>query len=243
VEPDRAKIEKYFTSKFPKWAIWLIVIGVLALLGPVAVKVVGLLMVVGGGFAIYNSTQVASDAEIDEWKQEDLSKLKQRSLVKMGIDASALEGETAIITGLRLRNIGKSKFGYRKGKDGNLRFTPVNSQLISFTRDQLLIYNCSLDLITGKPENEETEEYFYKDVVSAQTKSESFTVNIPGSELNGIQLTDAETFSLTTSGGNGPKVELRANSLIEKLGGGEIPTTTAERTIQGIRTMLRDKKR
>jgi len=35
---------------------------------------------------------------------------------------------------------------------------------------------------------------------------------------------------------------LKDDSLIQKLGGGEIPTTTAERAIQAIRKMLREKK-
>jgi hypothetical protein len=242
VEPDRAKIEKYFTSKFPKWAIWLIVIGVLALLAPGPVKLIGVLMIAGGGFAIYSSMQIASDSEIDEWTQDDLSKLNKRSLDKMGIDESELVGEGVIITGLRLKNLGAARFGYRKGKDSILRYTPVDAKLINFTKDQLLVYSCALDLITGNPVNEATEEYFYRDVVSVQTKSESVTVNLPGSEFNGMQLNDAEIFSMSTSGGTGPTVVLRQASLIQKLGGGEIPTTIAERAIQTIRKMLREKK-
>jgi hypothetical protein len=35
---------------------------------------------------------------------------------------------------------------------------------------------------------------------------------------------------------------LRDPALIQKMGGGEIPTTTAERAIQTIRKMLREKK-
>jgi hypothetical protein len=242
MKPDRARISKYFTSKFPKWAIWLIVIGVLALIGPNAVKLVGLVMVVGGGFAIYNSTQVASDAEIDEWTQEDLNKLNKRSLDKLGIDTSELVGEGVIVTGPRLSNLGVAKFGFRKGKDSVLRFTPVNSTLINFTKDQLLVYRCALDLLTGNPVNEATDEYFYRDVVSVQTASETVSVSLPGTELQGLQCNAAETFKLTTSGGTSVSMMLKDDSLIQKLGGGEIPTTTAERAIQTIRKMLREKK-
>jgi len=246
VEPDRAKIEKYFMSKFPKWAIWLIVIGIVVLIVGLNAKsvvlLVGVLLIAGGGFAIFNSMQIPSDSEIDDWTQQDLSKLNKRSLDKMGIDDSELVGEGVTITGLRLKNLGAAKFGFRKGKDGILRYTPVDSKLINFTRDQLLVYSCALDLITGNPVNEATEEYFYRDVVSVQTRSESITVNLPGSELNGMQLNDAEIFSLSTSGGTGPTVVLRQASLIQKLGGGEIPTTIAERAIQTIRKMLREKK-
>jgi hypothetical protein len=242
MDPNRASIEKYFMSKFPKWAIFLIVIGVLMLLGPIVVKVVGLLFVVGGGFAIYNSSQVASDAEIDQWTQEDLKKLNQRSLEKMGIDASEIVGEGVIVTGPRLSNLGPSKFGYRKGKDNVLRFTPINSTIINFTQNQLLVYRCALDLITGNPVNEATDEYFYRDVVSVQTLSDTVSVSLPGTQFQGLQLNAAETFRLTTSGGTSVSMALRDPSLIQRMGGGEIPTTTAERAIQTIRKMLREKK-
>jgi len=242
VEPDRAKIEKYFTSKFPKWAIWLIVIGVLLLLAPGAVKLVGLLLIAGGGFAIYSSMQIPSDAEIDEWTQGDLAKLSKRSLEKMGIDDSELQSETVTLTGPRLKDLGPSKFGYRKGKDNILRFTPVNSTVINFTQNQLLVYTCALDLISGNTVNEATDEYFYRDVVSVQTLSETVSVNLPGSEFNGLQCNAAESFRLTTSGGTSVSMVLRDPSLIQKMGGGEIPTTVAERAIQTIRKMLREKK-
>jgi hypothetical protein len=242
VDPNRASIEKYFMSKFPKWAIGLIVIGVLMLAGPVVLKIVGVLMVAGGGFAIYNSTQVASDAEIDQWTQDDLSKLNKRSLDKLGTDASELVGEAVIITGPRLSNLGPSKFGYRKGKDNILRFTPVNSTIINFTQNQLLIYRCALDLISGNPVNEQTDEYFYRDVVSVQTLSDTVSVSLPGKEFQGLQLNAAEIFRLTTSGGTQVNMTLRDPNLIMKMGGGEIPTTVAERAIQTIRKMLREKK-
>ena len=242
MEADRASIEKYFMSKFPKWAIFLIVIGVLMLFGPVVAKLIGLALVAGGGFAIYNATKVASDADIDQWTQEDLSKLNKRSLDKMGIDATEVVSEGVIITGPRLSNLGPAKFGYRKGKDNILRFTPVNSTIINFTQSQLLVYRCALDLISGNPVNEATDEYFYRDVVSVQTSAETVSVSLPGTEFQGLQCNAAETFKLTTSGGTSVSMALRDPSLIQKMGGGEIPTTTAERAIQTIRKMLREKK-
>jgi len=103
-----------------------------------------------------------------------------------------------------------------------------------------LAYTCVLDFTTGKALNESTDEYFYKDVVSVSTKSESRTVNIP--KLGTLQLNTAETFTLTTSGGTSLSVLLRDPTLIEKMGGGEIPTTRAEKAIQTVRKMLREKK-
>ena len=56
-----------------------------------------------------------------------------------------------------------------------------------------------------------------------------------------LQLNAAEMFTLTTSGGTSIEVLLRDPTLIQKIGG-EMPTTKADKAIQSIRTMLRDKK-
>jgi hypothetical protein len=47
---------------------------------------------------------------------------------------------------------------------------------------------------------------------------------------------------LTTSGGTHIDVVLRAPELIKQMGGGDIPTTRAEKAIQTVRKMLREKK-
>ena len=57
-----------------------------------------------------------------------------------------------------------------------------------------------------------------------------------------VQLNSAETFELTTSGGTSVEVTLKDPSLIEMMGGGDIPTTRAEKAIQTVRKMLREKK-
>jgi hypothetical protein len=104
------------------------------------------------------------------------------------------------------------------------------------------------DRITGNPLNEGTEEYFYKDVVSVTTKTESQTVNIVAKglfikQLLGIaQLNSAEKFILTTSGGTSISVVLKDPSLIERMGGGVIPTDRTEKAIAAVRKMLREKK-
>lgn len=57
-----------------------------------------------------------------------------------------------------------------------------------------------------------------------------------------VQMNSAETFELTTSGGTSVEVVLRDPGLIKRMGGGDIPTTRAEKAIQTMRKMLREKK-
>lgn len=243
-QTKRKMIGNYF-KPFPKWAIWLVAIGVLTLLiglgDSAGGAIVGLLLAGAGGYAIYTSTQgKPTDKQMDQWLDEDLTALSKKALNKMGTDEKELVSESVQVTGPRLWDTGGANVFFKKGKDNLLRFTPVGVSIINFTQNQLLGYTCVFDFTTGKALNESTDEYFYKDVVSVATKSESKSVNIP--KLGTIQLNSAETFILTTSGGTSLSVLLRDPTLIEKMGGGEIPTTRAEKAIQTVRKMLRDKK-
>jgi len=207
--------------------------------------ILGIILMAGGGFGIYSSIGTRpTDQQIDEWLEEDLKRTVKKAHDKMGIDESKIVGEPVQITGPRFWNIGDAKFLYRRGKDNIIRFTPLDVSTILFGQDQLLAYNCSFVFAEGKYLNEGTDEYFYKDVVSVSTKSESRSVTFKGKP---VQLNAAETFVLTTSGGTSISILLRDPKLVEAMGikkirGDEIPTTGAEKAIQSIRTMLREKK-
>jgi len=243
-QTKRNKIRKYF-KPFPKWAIWMILIGVVILLvgtqaGAGAV-VVGLLVAGIGGFGVYSYGQgKATDQEMDQFLNEDLIALGRHGLNKVGVDATELVGEPVQVTGFP-RNISGAEFHHRRGKDNIIRFTPTQATLIFFTQNQLVAYSCAYDSTTGKPLNESTEEYFYRDVVAVSTKTTSVSLDL-GKEVGKIQATAAEEFTLTTSGGTSISVVLRDASLVQRLGGGDLPTTRAENAVQNVRRMLRDKK-
>jgi hypothetical protein len=78
-------------------------------------------------------------------------------------------------------------------------------------------------------------------VVSVSTKTDS--KDVTAASLGGtFHLKTAEWFTLTTSGGTALTVFLRDPALIERMGGGELPTTRAEKAMQAVRKMLREKK-
>jgi len=242
---NREKIVNYFKN-FPKWAVVLIIIGVLCLLGTgssIAMLFVGLILIGIGvlGIVSFNKKKV-TDQEFDSILADDLKTLSKTALSKTGTDSSELVSEEVVITGPKFWDIAGAEIHYKKGKDNYLRFTPMSVTVINFTQNQLLSYSCVLDLITGKPLNEATEEYFYKDVVSVSTKTESMTITSKDTKIGTLQMNAAEKFTLTTSGGTSVSVVLSDPSLIEKMGGGEIPKTIAEKAIQTVRKMLRDKK-
>ncbi len=192
-----------------------------------------------GGWIIYLFFKGrVSDQEYDLIVDKELSNsIKARAISKLGTDISEFVSEEVVITGPRLWDTANCEILYKPGEDGVLRFTPMNVTVINFTQNQLLIYSCCYDVLTGNCINENTDEYFYKDVVSVSTKTES-----TDSKIGYMQLNSAETFVLTTSGGTSISILLSDPQLIEKMGGGSIPKTKAEKAIQSVRVMLRDVK-
>ena len=102
-----------------------------------------------------------------------------------------------------------------------------------------MTYEGILDLTTGNVLREGTDEYFYRDVVSASTKTRSTSFLFKGQT---VQFNEAEVFSLTTSGGTSIEVFLRDPKLAQLMGGGNIPTTEAEQAVMTVKKMLREKK-
>jgi len=249
-QDKRSQIKKYF-AKFPKWAVWSIVIGLPFL----AAYGLGLIPIAIGIWGLVSHYQKPTDAEMDAWIQEDLKDLQARALSKTGLDRSELIGEPVMVYGPRFWKIGGAEVGIKKGKDGVVRFIPLGVTVINFTPIQLVAYQCALDLTTSNPLSESTDEYFYRDVVSVSTQSKTMTWDkgVLGAKLaegplaplmtaGKLQFNAAETFSLTTSGGTSIEVVLSDPTLIEKAGGGSIPTDMAEKAVQTVRKMLREKK-
>lgn len=168
MDEKRSQIKKYFKN-FPKWTIWMIVVGVF-LLGAYGL---GLIPIGIGIWGIFSWSQKPSDQQMDNWIAEDLKGLEEKALNKTGIDRSELVGETVVVYGPRFWSIGGADTGINKGKDEIIRFTPIGVTVINFTQNQLVTYQCALDLTTGNTLSESTDEYFYRDVVSVATQNQS----------------------------------------------------------------------
>lgn len=234
-EEKRAAIKKYF-APFPFLTIWMMAIGIVVMTQNNG----GAILIALGTLRLYFYYRQPSDAEMSQFISEDLDRALQVSLNKSGIDASELVADAVIVTGFRLWNSGGCQHLHKKGADGVPRFTPMNVTVINMTQNQLITYQACLDLTTGNLLNEETDEYFYNDVVSVSTKTESKTVKTDA--YGELQLNATESFVLTTSAGTSVTTILKDPKLIQLMGGGEIPTTEAEQAIQSVRKMLRDKK-
>jgi len=250
-QDEASRIKKYF-AKFPKWTVVAIIIGLPLL----SVYGLGIIPIGLGIWGIVSWYRKPTDQEMDAWVEEALKSVRARALNKSGLDLSELIGAPVVVYGPRFWNIGGAAVGIRKGNDGIVRFMPLGVTVINFTPNQLVAYQCALDLTTGNPLSESTDEYFYRDVVSVSTQSKSMTWDATALDekvrskgplarlvtAGKLQFNAAETFLLTTSGGTSIEVVLRDPKLIESAGGGNIPTAMADKAVQTVRKMLREKK-
>ena len=239
---DRKGIENYF-KPFPKWAAWFIVLGVIT----IPAYGLGIVLIIIGILGLVLNKR-PSDTQMDNWFTEESNDFQGKALSKCGVDSTECVAEPVVVWGPRIENRGNAPLLVKKGKDSIIRYNPVDVTIINFGADQLLCYQCAYDRTSGGFLMETTEEYFYRDVVSVATSTKSEVKEIEvGKEKKKVQSKSREVFQLTTSGGTSITVVLKDEGLIAsdelKLKGGQMPTTQAEKAIQSVRRMLRDKKK
>jgi hypothetical protein len=243
----RGRIKEYFNAMGSGCAVVLLLIaaclGYLSLYayGNAARLEMGLAVfcVLGAGGIFMAMKRVPSDSDMDSWLDDDLRNVTALSLGKVGLRRDSIIQDPAVVTGPTVWKIEGVTRLSKQGKDGVLRFTPVSVTIINFTKDQLVGYTCVLDRLTGKLHAESTEEFFYRDIVAVAMKRESKKVSLDGKD---VQLNAADTFTVTTSGGNSLAVFLADPDLTKQMGGGRIPTDRIERAIEVVRNVVRERK-
>lgn len=248
-EIKRKRIRHYFT-KFPKWTILAIIIGIITL-----VIGVGIILIIAGIIGIYSDRKKRpTDEQIDKWLlDEDLEELKKRALEKLGIDpeeqvktkepfriASPVlwwdyEENEEDIYGVDINDL-----VFKQGKDKCIRFGVYNVTIIQLTEKLMGIYRCTYNFLKNVPLNEKTDEYFYEDIVAVSTREISTSDYVLP---NRKKLKHAEAFAITIPSGDAVEVILWS-PILEKYTGGKPklePMSMAENTIAAIRKLLREK--
>lgn len=246
----RDALRKYFETalQYKYAAIALIVLGILIWGAfsdtPEGESYIGILFIIGGGFWLYKlrskTGNVPGDAEVDAWFQEDIARIVEQSYQKTGLDKSELVKEPIPITGPILwgtNGISAKDLRWKKGKDGIVRFAINRVTVIHLSNQLLAAYACDYNSLKNVALNESTQEYHYKDVVSVTTQEDSTSYTLP----NGVSFVNSQAFRLSVTSGESIKVIIGA-AKISEITGGTIPTTSAEKAVQVIRTMLREKK-
>src|SRR6266567_2660875 len=126
-QDEASRIKKYF-SKFPKWTVGAIIVG----LPLIPAYGLGLILIGIGIWGIVSWYRKPTDQEMDAWIEEALKSVRARALNKSGLDPSELIGDPVVVYGPRFWNIGGAAVGIRKGNDGIVRFMPLGVTVINF---------------------------------------------------------------------------------------------------------------
>jgi len=108
-----------------------------------------------------------SDAQMDEWLQEDRQRIRLEALKKLDLEPSQLirKDPIEVIGPADAANLAI-------GKDGVIRFSKYDIVVVFLTDYHLAGYQYTLDMAQGAQIAESTQEYHSKDVVSVATRTE-----------------------------------------------------------------------
>ena len=242
----REQIKKWFNSTEKSMMMNLLmgfnlVMGILLLItiGPSFISIVCLFAGIGyfvWAYLLKNSD--LSESQLDLWLEEDIQEvIKNRPFDKLGISKNDLVAESLLVVGPIYWNT--SGFDVKdilmkKGKDGFNRYSIWTIQVFCFTENYLCSYKCHYNWIKNTYINESTNEFFYKDVVSVKTDTISSAYTL----MNGQHLVHSEAFQLKLAG---DEITVITNDV--SLNTSTAMTSKAEKAVQSIRTMLRDKKK
>ncbi|NMH87981.1 hypothetical protein [Flavivirga algicola] len=200
------------------------------------------------------------DEEYDNLIKESLQGLYDISLKMVDLDPGDCISRSVMIQGPpNFKRLNGLEFKIKKGKDNLLRFLPLGITIYNFTDHSLTAYQCMFDPTTSNALNEATYEYFYNDIVSFETVTESGSLidndwkdkiikKIPvlKSVIDTgkiIQYDDTQKFVLTTKGGTRLSVTLTEAILKEATDGGDVfSLSEAHKSISVVRRIVRDKK-
>ena len=179
--PEQIAVIKYF-DPLPSPIIKFVVIGFIAgaILGTIlgsairkdAGEIIGLILGIAGavgGFYLNKKMSIGgmSDADYDAFVQSQISKLKEKALSTLGVDEDQVKE-------IEPAHFGGYKFDSRSKKQANGKYVSSHWKdawlFFSDTQIYIYVYDFHLD---KDSKNENTQEFFYKDVTSLSTTTES----------------------------------------------------------------------
>ncbi len=176
----------------------------------------------------YNHCRTTWDAKYDEFVTKTITELNllDRSIDKLGLDPD--EAKNALVKPFSIH--GKKYDGYyRVGIDGQLRTDKYEITYLHFTENQVCIYVIKIQLTDSTKKSEDTQEFFYTDIVSVSTSTESTSL-AQGKAIGGKKLETVETecFKLTVPG--------------EKMSFAFTASDSVVQSVNGMKTLIRQKK-
>lgn len=198
----------------------------------------------------YNSAKERFEArpelsQIVAWLKEGLANVEEHSALRLGLDDTthdpvvvagplydASVGSDDPAKGFDKKDVLRRKVEF--GEEYSYFYSTFRLSVFQFTENFLGSYQANYNMIKDVSTDEQTEEFFYRDVVSVRTVTESSNCTLK----TGERLEQSKMFSLSVASGdrisvviNDPKI--KATPDLESLG---------DQAIANIRAMLRQYK-
>ena len=180
--------------------------------------------------AEFNSRSSTWCGEFDKAAQKVIAdqKLEERGMNYLGIDPDNLIKDDKNGTSSFSIRGNNYEGGWRR-TNGYYRTEYQEITWLYFGTDQLYIYRVKMSLIDPKNKKEESQEFFYKDIVSVSVAQESIDVKGKGTDDDGkTKQVDNERFRIVVPG--------------DKLSFAYTPTDYSSTRINAMKSMIRDKK-
>jgi len=171
---ERRRISVYFLDLRLRYALILLFVGLILVGNPVGkALLLASLLWIGGTLALQSKRP--SDEEIDSLLSRELAVLTQKATGRLAASEQEMPAPPLAIFGpAALGNPAHDSLlpRPRRGRDGRSR-SPVNRAMILLPmEDQLGIYTCQQDSLTGLTSQISVEEHHYRDVVSVQFEAD-----------------------------------------------------------------------
>lgn len=245
---ERNRIRLYFLDSRLRYGLILLVLGLLLVelaLGKILLFA-GLLWM---GAAMALAAKRPSEEELDRLLSRDLG-----SLIAAAIRALDRPDDEIQVPPLALLSPSplaaqapdSGSTRPRNGRDGRSR-SPVNRAVVLLPmEDQLGLYSCDQNAVTGQISNVSVEEHHYRDIVSVQMEEDIARGSDPAHhDANGsrgnVRLS-AQKLSLGLTNGRRVEVPVAAAWQPPDGGGTALGPTDLEKTLAAIRVFLRDKR-
>lgn len=178
----------------------------------------GIIAVIGAIISSQTKCVYMSGEEYDREVKKMLKNLGSDPKEYLGLDDSEIEEiDPVSFEGYKFSGADKVR---KDPKDGLWRSDQYEKVTIVFTINEVHIYKCFLNIISGKI-TETTDVMFYEDIVSVSTKNET--------EKIGNQVIEYVSFNLVSKGGNNMSVAINGND-------------NRQKSINAMRAMIKEKK-
>lgn len=175
---------------------------------------------------------------IDEKRDEDLSMLSKKGIDKLSLDVRDLVRESIVLWGpiyWKVEGLDERETRLRRKGENGFRYPCWQVTVIVFTQHHLGCYQCFYNSLRDSAVQEQTEEFFYKDVVSVKTFSDSHAFAMFGGNIE-----ESFKFRLAVSSGDEVTHTFGAGEL--KMAGEARAFGLGEAAVRNVRAMLREKK-